>query len=250
MSRRNAGLVCAGLVAAITVSGCSWFSRDKVQPTESPTSSTTTSGSPTESASTQTPSRQLSEVLSRTQSAGGASVQVSVELTGVNTSSFSGLLDVWTGEGRGDYTSASGRVAQRIIKGGKTYTSAGTSWVATSQSGRGLVGGDLPTLWQTVRAAALTSATSNSYQGAIDVRTALQLAGIDANTIALLNLSGAVAALTLNYDADGLVQSIKISADMPSASKTLKVAVAVSDFGQIVDVIAPSVAITSGPEGQ
>ncbi|NBO46146.1 MAG: hypothetical protein EBU85_03915, partial [Actinobacteria bacterium] len=158
MSRRNAGLVCAGLVAAITVSGCSWFSRDKVQPTESPTSSTTTSGSPTESASTQTPSRQLSEVLSRTQSAGGASVQVSVELTGVNTSSFSGLLDVWTGEGRGDYTSASGRVAQRIIKGGKTYTAAGTSWVATSQSGRGLVGGDLPTLWQTVRAAALTSA--------------------------------------------------------------------------------------------
>lgn len=250
MSRRIAGLVCAGLVAAITVSGCSWFSRDKVRPSVSPSSSISPSLSPTASASTQTPSRELSDVLSRAQSAGGASVQVSVDLTGVNTSSFSGLLDVWTGEGRGDYTSASGRVAQRIIKGGKTYTSAGTTWVATSQSGRGLVGGDLRTLWQTVRTAALTAPTSNSYQGPINVRTALQLAGIDANTIASLNLSGAAAALTLNYDADGLVQNIKISADMPGASKTLKVTVTVSDFGQIVDVVAPSVAITGGPEGQ
>lgn len=250
MSRRVLAAVFTGLLVAVSLSGCSWFSRDKVRPSDSPSASGSRTSSATASDATPTPSVPLADVLNRTQGAGGASVQVSVGLTGINTSGFSGLLDVWTGEGRGDYTSPSGRVAQRIIKGGKTFTAAGASWVATTQSGRGLVGGDLPALWQSVRAASLMGATSQSYRGNIGVRTALQLAGIDANTIASLNLSGAVASLTLTYNGDGVVQSIRISADLPSASKALTVTMDISDVGQIVEVVAPTVAITGGPEGQ
>ena len=250
MSRRAICLAASALVVAASASGCSWFHRDNVRPSTSPTSSQslTSSGNPSDSASGA--SRPLSDVVARSQSAGGANVQIRVAFTGVNTSAFSGLVDVRTGEGQGDFTSASGRVSQRIIKGGKTYTEAGSSWVATSQNGRGLVGGDLPSLWRTVQAGTFAPQDQNSYRGTIAVSAAFQLAGIDANTVAGLDLTNAQATLTLSYDSDGLVQRVIISALVPGASKTMTLTMDVSDVGQIVDVVAPTVSITGGPEGQ
>jgi hypothetical protein len=250
MTRRiAAGGVVMLLVASLS-SGCSWFHRGQGTPSGSPDQSSSQSQTNTSASTSTIAQRELSDVLTRTRNAGGATVQIAVRLTGVSSSTFSGVLDLVSGEGQGDYTNSAGRVVQRIIKGGKTYTEAGSSWIATAQSGRGLVGGDFPSLWRAVNAASLMATDSNSYQGDISVSTAMQLAGIDANAVARLNLTGAKATLTLTYDADGVIQGLTINADLPASAATLAVNATISDVGQIVDVTAPTVAITGGPEGQ
>jgi hypothetical protein len=57
------------------------------------------------------------------------------------------------------------------------------------------------------------------------------------------------AAVSLTYDADGVLSQLRITAAFPS-NKNLVITMNVSDVGQIVDVTAPTVAVTGGPEGQ
>lgn len=252
MSRRPVLAVVLALVLAGGSTGCSWLRRGHDNPGQSATPTPSSTGSATATASPSTDTRPISEVLSRSSDAGGASVAISASLTGVSSTRLSGLLALDTGEGSGDYTSASGRTTQRIITGGKTYTSTGAGWIATPQSGRGLAGGDLPSLWSALRAAGMRVDASavRTYSGTLPIRTALALSGIDANSVSSLNLTGATASATLTYNSDGIATLISIDGFIPAAGKTLATAMSITDVGQIVEVEAPSVAVTGGPEGQ
>ena len=252
MSRR--AVVCAVLLLLLTSasSGCGWLRRGQDKPSQSATPTASRSGSATATASASSDARPISEVLSRSSDAGGASVVISSSLSGVSSTRLSALLALDTGDGRGDYTSASGRTTQRIITGGKTYTSTGAGWIATAQSGRGLTGGDLPGLWSALRAIDMQvdASAMRTYSGTLPIRTALTLSGIDASSVTSLNLTGATASVAVAYNTEGIATLISIDGFIPDGAKTLATVMSISDVGQVVEVEAPSVAVTGGPEGQ
>lgn len=237
-------VVCVALMA---VSSCGLFHRGRTQPNPSQSLSASQPPSGNSSSPTIAPVA-LETVIARSRDAGGANIRVDVALSDLSTASVSGLLDLGSGEGSADYTSASGRTAQRIITGGKTYTSAGDTWIATPQTGRGLIGGDLAALWRTLSAMPVT-ARGHSYLGQISGNAALALSGIDPNMTGDLTSQSVSAAASLIYDADGVLSQLRITAAFPS-NKNLVITMNVSDVGQIVDVTAPTVAVTGGPEGQ
>lgn len=253
---RNKGVVAFAvtltMLGGASNAGCAWLRRDQAtqQPSPTPSQSSRDTASATDTPATRQPP--LTEVIGRSRDAGGANVAVSVSLSGVSSTRLSGLLALDTGEGRADYTSASGRTTPRIITGGKTYTSTGAGWIATAQTGRGLTGGDFPSFWSALRGMPLQAdlSVARAYSGSIPMRTALALAGFDANAIAALDLSGATASLTLTYDASMVASLISIDGFIPRGNHTLAVAMSISDVGQVVEVTAPTVSITGGPEGQ
>ena len=252
MSRRAAVSAVLLLLLASGSTGCALLRRGQDQPSQSATPTASRTGTATSTASASSDTRPISEVLSRSRDAGGASVVIGASLSGVSSTRLSGLLALDTGEGRGDYTSASGRTTQRIITGGKTYTSTGTGWIATAQSGRGLTGGDLPSVWSTLRTTDMRvdASAMRTYSGTLPIRTALTLSGIDASAVTSLNLTGATASVALTYNSDGIATLISIDGFIPDGARTLSTVMSISDVGQIVEVEAPSVAVTGGPEGQ
>ena len=243
--RKTAAL--AALVA-LTLSGCGLFNRDSAEPSKSasPTPSESLSSSATSSATADIP---LAIVVSNTRSAGGATVKVVTSLTGPESFSgtLAGSLSLDTGTGRADYTAANGRTSERIMAGGKTYTSAGSTWVATAQTGRGLLGGDLPTLWRLLSTMSSTAVAGKS-EGSIELADALALASVDSNTAGLIKTSGLRADVSISYNTDGVLTKLQIA--WSDSKRSLSVTLSVSDVGQVIEVTAPTEVVTGGPESQ
>lgn len=233
----------------LMLSGCGLFHRGDNRPssTASATGSTTASASATASPTPKGAS--LSQVLAATRGAGGAAVSVSSRLTGQDTASgsFDGVLSLDTGTGRGDYTSANGRTSERIISGGRTYTSTGSAWVATTQSGRGLLGGDLPTLWRLLGAMQWQS-EAGTIRGSIPLAEALQASSIDPNVAAAIPATGQRAQVSVTHDAAGVANRVSIVWEQ--GARALTVTVDIKDVGQVIDVTAPTNLVTGGPESQ
>ncbi|NDB17924.1 MAG: hypothetical protein EB027_01350 [Actinobacteria bacterium] len=236
------------VTCALAASGCGLFHRDTGTPTSStsPSRSQSVSPGPTTSPTVDIP---LSTVVSSTRDAGGAAIKVVTSLTGADAFSgtLAGALDLDTGSGRGDFTSANGRTSERVITGGKTYTSAGTAWVATAQTGRGLLGGDLPSLWRLLSTMS-SNPVAGTLRGSIPLAEALAIAGVDSTTAAQIKSAGQRADVSVEYNSEGVVTQLGIT--WSDGKHSLTVNMTVGDVGQVIDVSAPTEVVTGGPESQ
>lgn len=246
---RSRVAIATVVLFVLALSGCGLFRGNRTTPTDSTSSSASGSQSDTAGATPSDAGIPMAQLLKATRAAGGSALKVTVSLTGSETSSgiLDGVLDLNTGEGRADFTRANGRTTERVITGGKTYTSTGTSWVVTSQTGRGLLGGDLPQLWELLAEQPSTSA-GGSTQTYIDLADALALSGLDPTTTANLRSRDQRALVTATYGNDDLIDQVLIS--WAADGQALTIVVDIRDVGQVVQVSPPTDVVSGGPEGQ
>lgn len=246
MKRLMSLLIVVGVFA---LSGCGLFNRDSGKPTNSSSATGSASSSSTPTTTPTPDDIPLATVIPTTRAAGGAAITVTTSLTGPDKFSgrLAGALSLDTGSGRADFTAANGRTSERIITGGKTYTSAGTSWVVTTQAGRGLLGGDLPSLWRLLSTMS-SSPVDGILRGSIPLSDALSIAGVDATTAGAIKSGGQSADVTITYTTDGVLSQLDVS--WSDGKRALTLSMTVSDVGQVVDVSAPDNVVTGGPESQ